>query len=86
MIAEYGLRLVAFAYVGLLLLAPVGLVFDRTFEHGLEPVRQVVGTPDFLHTLKLTLEIAVIAVPLNTVFGVLCALAVVRHRLPESGS
>jgi sulfate transport system permease protein len=85
MIARSGLRLVAIAYVGLLLLAPVGLVFYRTFEHGLGPVRQVVSTPDFLHALKLTLEIALIAVPLNTVFGVLCALAVVRHRLPGVG-
>ena len=85
MIARSGLRLVAIAYVGLLLLAPVGLVFYRTFEHGLGPVRQVVSTPDFLHALKLTLEIALIAVPLNTVFGVICALAIVRHRLPGVG-
>jgi sulfate transport system permease protein len=35
--------------------------------------------------LKLTLEIALIAVPLNTVFGVICALAIVRHRLPGVG-
>jgi sulfate transport system permease protein len=85
MIARWGLRLVAFGYVGLLLLAPVGVVFFRTFEHGLEPVRQVLSTPDFQHALKLTLEIALIAVPLNTVFGVICALAIVRHRLPGVG-
>ena len=85
MIARWGLRLVAFAYVGLLLLAPVGVVFFRTFEHGLEPVRQVLSTPDFQHALKLTLEIALIAVPLNTIFGVICALAIVRHRLPGVG-
>jgi sulfate transport system permease protein len=85
MIARWGLRLVAFGYVGLLLLAPVGVVFFRTFEHGLEPVRHVLSTPDFQHALKLTLEIALIAVPLNTVFGVICALAIVRHRLPGVG-
>ena len=85
MIARYGLRLVVFGYVGLLLLAPVGVVFFRTFEHGLEPVRHVLSTPDFQHALKLTLEIALIAVPLNTVFGVICALAIVRHRLPGVG-
>jgi sulfate/thiosulfate transport system permease protein len=85
MIARWCLRLVAFAYVGLLLLAPVGVVFFRTFEHGLEPVRHVLSTPDFQHALKLTLEIALIAVPLNTVFGVICALAIVRHRLPGVG-
>jgi sulfate transport system permease protein len=85
MIGRWVLRLVVFAYVGLLLLAPVGVVFFRTFEHGLEPVRHVLSTPDFQHALKLTLEIALIAVPLNTVFGVICALAIVRHRLPGVG-
>ena len=85
MIARWSLRLAAFGYVGLLLLAPVGVVFFRTFEHGLEPVRHVLSTPDFQHALKLTLEIALIAVPLNTVFGVICALAIVRHRLPGVG-
>ena len=80
MIARFGLRLVVVAYVGLLLLAPVGLVFYRTFEHGLGPVWQVVATPEFLHALKLTVELALIAVPLNTVLGVVTALALVRGR------
>ena len=36
--------------------------------------------PAFLHALKLTLIIAPIAVPLNTVFGILFALLIVRHE------
>ena len=36
--------------------------------------------PAFLHALKLTLIIAGIAVPLNTIFGILFALLVVRHE------
>ena len=36
--------------------------------------------PDFLHALWLTLLIALIAVPLNTIFGVACALVLVRQR------
>jgi sulfate transport system permease protein len=38
-----------------------------------------------VHALVLTLVIAAIAVPANTVFGILCALAIVRHRFPGSG-
>ena len=38
-----------------------------------------------MHALKLTLEVAVVAVPLNTIFGVLCGLAIVRHRIPGMG-
>jgi sulfate transport system permease protein len=33
----------------------------------------------------MTLKITVVAVPLNTVFGILCAIAIVRHRIPGMG-
>jgi sulfate transport system permease protein len=68
-----------------LLLAPVGLVFYRTFEHGIGPAWDAVTTADAVHALRLTLVIAAIAVPANTVFGILCALAIVRHRFPGAG-
>jgi len=38
-----------------------------------------------LHALKVTLILTAIAVPANTIFGVLCALAIVRHRYPGAG-
>ena len=78
--AKYGLRFAALAYLTLLLVLPVGLVFYRTFQHGLEPVWNAMTDPDFLHALWLTLLIALIAVPLNTIFGVACALVLVRQR------
>jgi sulfate/thiosulfate transport system permease protein len=83
--ARYALRFASLGYLGVLLLAPVGLVFYRTFEHGLRPAWEAVTTPDAVHALVLTLVIAAIAVPANTVFGILCALAIVRHRFPGSG-
>ncbi len=78
--ARYGLRFAALGYLTLLLVLPVGLVFLRTFQHGLEPVWNAMTDPDFLHALWLTLLIALIAVPLNTIFGVACALVLVRQR------
>jgi sulfate transport system permease protein len=78
--ARYGLRFTALTYLTLLLVLPVGLVFYRTFQHGLEPVWNAMTDPDFLHALWLTLLIALIAVPLNTIFGVACALVLVRQR------
>lgn len=80
MIGKWLLRAVAVGYVGVLLLAPIGLVLWRTFQHGLAPVLAVVTAGDTLHALRLSLEIALIAVPLNTVFGVLAALLLVRHE------
>jgi sulfate/thiosulfate transport system permease protein len=79
---RYGLRTVALVYLGLILVLPVGMVFFRTFENGLQPVLQALTDPETLHALYLTVVIAAIAVPLNTVFGVFCALLLVRRTFP----
>jgi sulfate/thiosulfate transport system permease protein len=83
--ARYGLRTLALGYLGLLLAAPVAMVFWRAFETGLGPVWDAVTAPAAVHALELTLLIAVIAVPANTVFGVLCALAIVRRPFRGKG-
>ena len=85
MIAKYALRFAALGYLAVLLVAPVGYVFWKTFEHGIGPAWDAVTTPDALHALKVTLILTGIAVPANTIFGVLCAIAIVRHRYPGSG-
>jgi sulfate/thiosulfate transport system permease protein len=78
--ATIGLRVLALAYLAALLLVPVALVFYRTFEHGLGSVWDSITTPAAIHAFWLTVEIALIAVPLNTVLGVVSALALVRGR------
>jgi sulfate transport system permease protein len=85
MIGKYALRCFSLGYLAVLLVAPVGYVFWRTFEHGAGPAWDAVTTPDALHALKVTLILTGIAVPANTIFGVLCALAIVRHRYPGAG-
>ena len=85
MIGKHALRLFSLGYLAVLLVAPVGYVFWRTFEHGVGPAWDAVTTPDALHALKVTLILTAIAVPANTIFGVLCALAIVRHRYPGAG-
>ena len=78
--SRVGLRAVALAYLAVLLLVPVGVVFYKTFEHGLGAVFDSVTTPAAIHAFWLTIEVAVIAVPLNAAFGVITALALVRGR------
>jgi sulfate transport system permease protein len=82
---RYPLRVGVLAYLGFLLLLPVGFVFYRAFEHGFHPAWAAVTNPQALHALWLTLIIAAIAVPLNTLFGVVLAIALVRHRFPGRG-
>jgi sulfate/thiosulfate transport system permease protein len=74
------LRSVALGYVALLLMLPVGLVLYRTFEHGVGSVWDSITTPAAISAFWLTLEIAAIAVVLNTVLGILTALLLVRGR------
>ncbi|HWM54207.1 MAG TPA: sulfate ABC transporter permease subunit [Solirubrobacterales bacterium] len=78
--AKWGLRGLAFGYLGLLLLAPVGMIFYKTFEHGLGPPVDAMTSPEALHAIQLTLLMVAVAVPLNTIFGVGCALLLVRRR------
>ena len=85
MIGRYAIRVASLSYLAVLLVAPVSFVFWRTFEHGLAPAWDAVTTPDAVHALKVTLILTAIAVPANTIFGVLTALAIVRHRFPGAG-
>jgi sulfate transport system permease protein len=85
MIGKYAVRFFALGYLAVLLAAPVGFVFWRTFEHGAGPAWDAVTSPDAVHALKVTLILVAIAVLANTIFGVLCSLAIVRHRFPGAG-
>jgi sulfate/thiosulfate transport system permease protein len=76
-----GLRTVALGYLALLVLVPVGVVLYRTLEPGLDAVWASITTPAAVHAFWLTLEIALIAVPLNTAFGIVAALVLVRSNV-----
>jgi sulfate/thiosulfate transport system permease protein len=73
---------VAVTYLAMMLIVPVGLVFWRTFEHGPGSVWGALVQPNALHAFKVTLEVALLAVVCNTVFGVLAAILIVRHQFP----
>ncbi len=75
--SRWGLRGFALGYLALLLLIPLGMIFYRAFEH-LGPALDAITSPDGLHAFYLTVLVAAIAVPLNTIFGVGCALLLVR--------
>jgi len=75
----WGLRSAALIYLAVLLLIPVAAVFWRTFEHGISEPLDAVTSPDGMHAFWLTILCVGIAVPLNTAFGVLTALVLVRQ-------
>jgi sulfate transport system permease protein len=76
------LRFTVLGYVALLVVLPVFTVFYRAFEHGLGAAWHALSAPDAMHALWLTILVAAIAVPLNTIFGVGVSLILARHRFP----
>jgi sulfate transport system permease protein len=78
--SRLGMRFFALGYLSMLLLIPVGMIFYRAFEHGAGAAWDAVTTPEALHAFYLTILIAAIAVSANTIFGVGCALLLVRTK------
>jgi sulfate/thiosulfate transport system permease protein len=79
-VARYGLRTVALLYLLFLLVLPVALIVRTTFADGIAPVVDALTTPSALHAFKVTAQVAVISVVLNTLFGVGTAVLLVRHE------
>jgi len=77
-----GLITVALLYLGAILVIPLVAVFFRAFQDGAGAVWDTLTSQPFLHAMWLTALITLIAVPLNTIFGVAFALMVVRRKVP----
>ena len=80
--ARYALRITALLYFAFLLVLPIGLILFRTFAGGIRPVLESLSAPNALHAFKVTLQIGVVAVICNTVFGLGAALLIARHEFP----
>ena len=76
----YVFRFIAIGYVFFLVAWPVSLVVKETFAHGTESLRTALTDPVVVHALWLTVEIALIAVTINVVFGVGISLLLVRYE------
>jgi sulfate transport system permease protein len=78
--ARIGLRSVALGYLAALLIIPVIVIFFEAFEDGVGNVIDTLTTPEAQHAFWLTIIMVAVAVPLNTIFGVACAIVLVRHK------
>ncbi|MBW4616850.1 MAG: sulfate ABC transporter permease subunit CysW [Desmonostoc vinosum HA7617-LM4] len=73
---------IAIAYLALVQYIPALNVFVQAFAKGVGPFFANLSRPAFLHAAWLTLILSLIAVPLNTVFGLCAAWAIARHKFP----
>ena len=78
--SRWALRVLGLGFLALLLVAPLAIIFTEAFKDGIGPPLDAIASENGLHALKLSLLMVAIAVPLNTIFGVVCAILLVRHR------
>ncbi|MCB1466416.1 MAG: sulfate ABC transporter permease subunit CysW [Rhizobiaceae bacterium] len=76
--------LLAFVLVtaALLLVAPLAVIFAQAFSKGIGGFTAAIAHPDTRHAIYLTVITALIAVPVNTAFGVAAAWAITKFDFP----
>ncbi|MBK1665397.1 sulfate ABC transporter permease subunit CysW [Rhodospirillum rubrum] len=76
------LILAAVLFLCLFLLLPLVAVFVEALSDGVATYFRALTDPDAMSSIRLTLMVAAISVPLNLVFGVAAAWAVAKHDFP----
>jgi sulfate transport system permease protein len=72
--------LASLAVLGVLIVLPLGVVFQQAFAKGVGAYLAPLADPDAQAAIRLTLLVAAIAVPLNAVFGLAAAWCVARFE------
>ena len=73
---------VAIAFIAILLLLPLALVFKEAFANGIGAFWTAIKEPDTLASVRLSLIAAGIAVPRNRVFGIAAAWCITKYDFP----
>jgi len=73
---------IALAFLGVVVVAPLVLVFGSAFQKGLDVYAAALREPDALSAIQLTLLVSAIVVPLNTAFGIAAAWLFSKHDFP----
>ncbi|MER3432209.1 MAG: sulfate ABC transporter permease subunit CysW [Leptolyngbya sp. ERB_1_1] len=71
---------IAVGFLALIIYIPAINVFYQAFRKGVGPFFENMQQPNFITAVKLTIALAAISVPLNTVFGLCAALALARKQ------
>ena len=79
-LARYALIGTALCFVALFLVLPLAAVFTEALRNGPGEFLTVLADPETFSAIRLTLIVAVIAVPLNLVFGIAAAWAIAKFE------
>jgi sulfate transport system permease protein len=79
---HWGVRLVALAYLAVVLIVPLLVIVQDGTREGLAELWRQVTLPAAWHALKLTLWTAALMTLINTIMGTLTAFVLVRYEFP----
>lgn len=71
---------IAIAFLAVIVYIPALNVFYQAFKNGVAPFFNNLVDPEFLSAVRLTVILAIIAVPVNTIFGLCAAWAITRRN------
>ncbi len=74
------LIVLAVTFLTLIVLLPIAAVFAEALRQGIGAYFASFDDPDVLAAIRLTLLVAAIAVPLNTIFGVIASWAIAKFE------
>src|SRR6478736_2409564 len=81
---KYALRFAGLGYLALILIGPILMMVWRTLGD-MDAAWAAIKDPDTISAFKLTLMVTAIAVVVNTIFGITCALLIVRGKIRGRG-
>ena len=79
-LVRWTLTALALAFMALFLLLPLAAVFTEALRNGAAAYFDALKDPDAWSAIRLTLLTAVVAVPLNLVFGIAAAWAIAKYE------
>ncbi|BAY45026.1 sulfate ABC transporter permease protein CysW [Scytonema sp. HK-05] len=79
---RYLLIALGLSFLVIVVVLPLVTIFYQAFTNGIEAYWTGITTPEARHAIFLTVAIALVAVPMNTGFGILIAWILARYSFP----
>lgn len=76
---------IALAFLGVFIFLPLSMVFITGLSKGINVYFQSINNPDALSAIRLTLITALVAVPLNLIFGIAASWAIAKFDFYGKG-
>jgi sulfate/thiosulfate transport system permease protein len=81
-LGRYFLIAIGLSFLTIVVVFPLLNIFYQAFAHGIAAYLTGITTPEARHAIFLTFVVALVAVPINTGFGILIAWILARYSFP----